>query len=286
LFHGVIDANEYAIRNYTKKHVLRDEFEGIIAQLAKHGQPLTMDDVIELSEAKKPFPPRSFAITFDDGFANNHDIAAPILRDYNVPATFYVTTGFIENNLMSWIDQIEYCFELTQSGNVQFPWNDSPRVLRSVIDKMSLLDEIRYQVKRDVDVNVDSLVSEIFSQCGVAETKSSNDPLDQKMTWSQVASLDSDGLFSIGGHTHTHRVMSFLDETELEEEISLSLSLLRDNAGVGSRHYSYPEGLAHCYNNKVIAALTRHGVDCCPSAERGLNYQGENLFRLKRIMVG
>ena len=34
-------------------------------------------------------------------------LAAPILNDLNIPATFYITTDFITNNSMSWIDMIE-----------------------------------------------------------------------------------------------------------------------------------------------------------------------------------
>lgn len=37
----------------------------------------------------------SLSITFDDGYRNNYQVAAPILRRLNLPATFFVTTGFI-----------------------------------------------------------------------------------------------------------------------------------------------------------------------------------------------
>ena len=57
-------------------------------------------------------PRNAYAITFDDGFENNYSLAAPILDDFNLPATFYFSTDFIENNSMSWIDKIEYCVEL------------------------------------------------------------------------------------------------------------------------------------------------------------------------------
>ena len=41
-----------------------------------------------------PFPPNSFAITFDDGFENNLSVAAPLLSDLKIPLTIYITTNF------------------------------------------------------------------------------------------------------------------------------------------------------------------------------------------------
>lgn len=40
-------------------------------------------------------PPGLAALTFDDGMENNHTVALPILREYGIPATVYVTTGLI-----------------------------------------------------------------------------------------------------------------------------------------------------------------------------------------------
>ena len=287
LFHGVIERNIDEVRNYTGKHVLKDDFVQMIVDL-RHvgGHPVSMDDVIEYAAASKSFPPHSFAITFDDGFANNYDIAAPILVDYEVPAMFYVTTGFIEHNRMAWIDRIEYCFARADTGKLLLPWYEGPRSFCSRADKIQFLDDIRFHAKRDPQLNLDELVTDIFSQCRVAEIWSSPDPLDQKMKWNQIAELNRDTNFQVGGHTHTHRILSFLKPDELEEEVSLSLRLLREKSGIDPKHYSYPEGLAHCYNDQVIDVLARHGVVCCPTAEHGLNDGGENLFHLKRIMVG
>ncbi len=43
-------------------------------------------------------------ITFDDGYRDNYQIAAPILRKLDLPATFYVVTRFIESSVVPWWD--------------------------------------------------------------------------------------------------------------------------------------------------------------------------------------
>ena len=285
LFHGVVEKSTYQIRNYTNKHLPKDTFAGVIRELCSKGYPLSMEEAIWHQKNHKPFPPRAFAVTFDDGFENNFTIAAPILAEANVPALFYVTTGFIEYNSMSWIDRIEYCLEIHSGGELKLPWSEGMHQFQSPADKIRLLEEIRLNVKNDPDINVESLVDSIFVQCQIEPVVQSKDPLDKKMSWQQVRELNESPNFMVGGHSHTHAVMSFLSRDDLEFEIATSLGLLQDRAGVMPRHYSYPEGLAHCYSPEVIEALKNHGVICCPTAIDGVNMFFDDLFELKRIML-
>ena len=80
LFHGVIDKNPFKIRNYTKKHLLEEEFEEVLDDLSSKGTCISLDEVYSLSKKKLDFKDYSYSITFDDGFYNNFKIAAPILK--------------------------------------------------------------------------------------------------------------------------------------------------------------------------------------------------------------
>ena len=120
LFHGVVRQSRYAVRNYTGKHMERDRFCRIIEGLKNAGSALSMDDVVDHCQSGRPFPRRAFAMTFDDGFENNVSIAASILKELSVPASFYITSSFVEHNAMSWIDRIEHSLEEVSSGLLQF----------------------------------------------------------------------------------------------------------------------------------------------------------------------
>lgn len=286
LFHGVIEKQTHAVRNYTGKHIHADLFKRCIRQLSAKGNPLTMDHVLEACRAQAPLPSKSFAVTFDDGFANNISVAAPILADHGVPATIYVTTGFIENNGMSWIDRIEYAVEQAPPQTLEVPWAKEAFALSSSGTRIAFLDAVRGHVKNDPLCNANAFADGLCARLGVEGDIDGSDPLDRKMTWEQVRELHAHDLFTIGGHSHSHAILSFLSPAQLARELDTSLALLQSKAGVGPTHYSYPEGLAHCYSQQVIDELKQRGVKCCPTAIAGVNHSGEDAFHLKRVMVG
>lgn len=286
LFHGVVERNDYLVRNYTGKHLSKDDFASTLAALKADGAPISLDELVDHVENGTPLPPRAFAITFDDGFLNNLTVAAPVLADFHIPATFYVTSGFIAGNVMSWIDRIEWAVEKTLpkgGGSLALPWGQSG--FTDPASARVMLSEIRRRVKSDPAVDPHAIADVAQEQLGLPITVASADPLDQKMAWKEVADLAAGPGFIVGGHSHSHAILSFLAPDDLEFEIATSLAMLRDEAGVTTKHYSYPEGLAHCYSDQVIQSLQRHGIVCSPSAEDGVNHDPMDLFRLKRIFV-
>lgn len=289
LFHGVVERTDHRVRNYNRKHLAAAEFRAVIEGLKARGPALGMDEVIDHHRTGRPFPDHAFAVTFDDGFANNLTVAAPILRDLDVPATVYVTTDFIDHNRMSWIDRIEWAFEtMCDAGrtvSIELPWDATPRRATDPAEMRNLLDDIRANVKSGGRIDGDALATDIQGQLDLPETWSTDDPLDRKLTWDQTRDLATDPLFTLGGHTHSHAVLSFLDDDALADELDTSLAMLRDRAGIGPTHYAYPEGLAHCYSAGVIDALKARGVVCCPSAIAGINDAATDLFDLRRILV-
>ena len=284
LFHGVIPRHRHEVRNYTKKHIEASDFRSIIEELCGAGSPVSMSQIVKATETGKKLPPRAFAITFDDGFENNYSVAVPILKEYSVPAAFYITTKFVMENETSWIDRIEHAFEMSDDVELDIEKHAFFGGARSKEEKIELLNEIRKFVKSKCDIDPYEFAKEVCSELGMTKLELDDD-LDRMMSWEQIAELHGDQSFTIGGHGHTHRIMSYLNSAELNDEISLSLSILEDRLGAEIYHYSYPEGLAHCYSSEVIDNLKGSGIVCSPTAEQGVNRIGDDLFRLKRIMV-
>jgi peptidoglycan/xylan/chitin deacetylase (PgdA/CDA1 family) len=284
LFHGVIERQQHQVRNYTRKHLPVADFEAMLEGVGRAGRAMSMDDVVGICRSGESFPKGAFAITFDDGFENNLTVARPVLSRLGIPATVYVTSGFIDENAMSWIDRIEYAMELVSTGVLTLPWSEGSVSFTTTAEKIAVLGDIRTHVKSMPDLDVDAFVSGVFRQLNMEEVRSSTEQLDQKMTWDQVREWCGDG-FSVGGHSHSHAILSFLSPSELAREIDVSLKMLSEKAGIVTPHYSYPEGLAHCYSDSVIRMLKARGITCCPTAIDGINQPGADPFHLRRVMV-
>src|SRR5262245_41693770 len=71
-----------------------DLFRRGLGRLYEHGyRTLPLSDVVDRLQRGAPFPPRSFVITFDDGYRTVHDEAFPVLKEYGFSATVFLTVG-------------------------------------------------------------------------------------------------------------------------------------------------------------------------------------------------
>lgn len=283
LFHGVIEQQTHPVRNYLGKHLEQVHFAAMLQKLLEHGKPMSLDQVMTCREAGEPLPARSFVVTFDDGFENNYSIAAPILRRLGIPAMFYVTTSFINDNRMSWIDRIEHAIENAQREDLKLPWLKTPTRIASTAGKIAALEIIRAKIKSDRTIDVEAVIASIFEQANVDFCDQGDGQLDRKMTWGQVRELSRDPLFSIGGHGHRHSILSFLNDNELSSELDAGMDAFRQE-GLDVRDYAYPEGLSHCFSDAVVDALRQRGVRSAVTAIPGVNTVETSPFKLHRIM--
>jgi len=79
-------------------------FEQICQWLAGWFRVLPLDEAARLLRQGR-LPSRALAITFDDGYADNCTVAAPLLQRHSLPCSFFVATGFLDGGRM-WNDTL------------------------------------------------------------------------------------------------------------------------------------------------------------------------------------
>jgi peptidoglycan/xylan/chitin deacetylase (PgdA/CDA1 family) len=286
LFHGVTPRTQYGVRNYTGKHLAKDSFVDIIRHLVARGHPASMDDLLAHVTGVEPCPARSFVITFDDGFWNNASVAAPVLSDFGVPATFYVTTDFIDLDAMSWVDRIEAAVASTALTEVTCPHPvEGTHRIATTDDQIRFMSLVRLGVKGDPRTDADQFADHLVELLLGGRVADTVEVLDRKLSWDNVRQLEADPLFMVGGHGRTHRILGYLDPAEMRMELVHCIKQLRIQGGARAEHFSYPEGFVGSYTTELIDTLGELSVTTGVTTESGTNGRGQDPMALRRFFV-
>lgn len=287
LYHGVTSAESVGIENYSKKHIDKDSFVSQMKFIKKKCNVVSMDEIIEIFENNKEISPNTVAVTFDDGFKNNYTDAAPVLEEFNIPSTFYITSGIINTDIMFWVDKLEDCINLCKKDKISIHLDEKREFyLRNKEDKINALNEIKTFCKKNNKTVKNIVIQDVIESTEVKPNVNHSENY-KKLDWNELNLMNNNDLFTIGGHSLYHDILSQIKNTsKLELDIELSLNLLKYHLDTEIIHYSYPEGQSNHYNEEVIRILKQNGVICCPSAIDGVNSLKDDLFNLKRIMVG
>lgn len=226
-------------------------------------------------------PERALAITFDDGYADNRHVAMPILQSFGLPATVFVTTGFVDGGCM-WNDIVIEAFRRTahsavdlqdllpEAGAKAFPLGS---VLQRRIALEGVIAAVKYfEVERRLD-----LVRRIAERLEVKV------PTDLMMTSSEVAELRGGGL-QVGAHTVTHPILAKLSRDDMHHEMKQSKDFLERLLGERVGMFAYPNGIpGHDYDERAVALAREVGFDAAVTTARGAASRRSDLFQIPRF---
>ncbi|HKS56444.1 MAG TPA: polysaccharide deacetylase family protein [Steroidobacteraceae bacterium] len=238
-------------------------------------------NVLPLSEAAErlqrgALPSRAACITFDDGYANNLTVAAPILAQRELPATVFIATDFIGGGRM-WNDTlIEVVrratgeLDLTSFGLARYP-------LTSHAERRSSLEAILGAIKYQEPAERLRTVERIAERAGIEL------PNDLMMSEAQIRALHAGGV-EIGAHTQTHPILTRIDESAAAAEIRSSKRILEDIIAAPVRTFAYPNGRPQRdYARRDVALVKAAGFDAAVSTAWGCARASADVHQLPRI---
>jgi peptidoglycan/xylan/chitin deacetylase (PgdA/CDA1 family) len=252
-------------------------FERIVAFIARHFHVLPMADAAALLAAGK-LPAAAACITFDDGYADNLTIAAPILRRYDATATIFVSTAFIGGGRM-WNDSVIEAVRAAPTGELD--WRDFDLGLAHVDDVASrkqLIDATLPMLKYMDSASRAAIANEMAQRCGVQAQPS------LMLSRSQILECRALG-FDIGGHTVEHPILSRLSDQDAAAEVEDGRAQLAEWLGEAPRAFAYPNGVpGRDYSARDVALVRRAGYACAVSTARGAATRFSDPYQLPRYM--
>jgi peptidoglycan/xylan/chitin deacetylase (PgdA/CDA1 family) len=287
LYHGVTRIESKGIENFSKKHIHEKIFFKQMKYLKKNFNVISMNEITYCNKNKIKLPKKSIAITFDDGFHNNFSVATPILNDLNLPCTFYICPGVIGTKNMFWVDEIEDCINLTQKRFIKIDLGKKTYsfALTTKKKKIDSINKIKFFCKLSPSLTKDKIINQLIDETQIIPNVNHSKNY-AKANWKQVREVAKNDLFCIGGHSMNHDILSRQKKNEVSKDIEKSIKVISKRIKQKITHYSYPEGQKDHYNNRIINILKKNEIECCPSAMFGQNEDFENLFHLKRIIIG
>lgn len=187
----------------------------------------------------RTLPSRALAITFDDGYADNHDIAMTVLRKHGLTATFFIATGFLDGGRM-WNDTVIESIRHTKlreldlaslgvSGMRPVVPLDCLEAKRSAIDH--LIACFKY-----LPIDRRLALTQQLAQLANVEP-----PSDLMMRADQVRGLLGGGM-QVGAHTVSHPILSTLNDSDAQREIVEGKKRLQEILGQSVTLFAYPNG--------------------------------------------
>lgn len=273
IFHRVLPARDPLFPD--EMHAAR--FDGLMRLVARGFNVLTLGAALAARDAGR-LPPRALTITFDDGYADNAEIALPALQRHGLKATFFVATGFLDGGRMFNDSVIETLrrvraerIDLSDFGLGSLP-------LMTVQQRGAAINAMLQKIKYLGLQEREAAITRLHHVAGHPEL-----PDDLMMRSDQVQLLRQAGM-EVGGHTVRHPILCVLPDAEAEAEIAQGRSQLQSLIDSPVEVFAYPNGWpGQDYDDRHVAMVRRLGFRGAVSTAPGTVVHCSDRFQLPRF---
>lgn len=230
----------------------------------------------------------SLVVTFDDGYADNLLEALPILEEFNIPATFFVTAGKVGSLDEFWWDELERlillpvqlppeCTLVTKDGN------KFTRFSRNLSERIKLYVAVhRLICGCGMPAECVNLLAQLRSWASLpAEGRGTHRPLSH----AELATLAAHPLATIGAHSMSHLPLSRLMTTEQQADFTQSRNLLQNWLDREIKVCSYPFGTKKDFTPQTIEVAREAGFSKAAANFPGQWHGWTHPFKIPRQLV-
>jgi len=250
----------------------------------RHYSVITCEHLLSWLRGEKDLPRHPLVITFDDGYSDNLAFAYPILKERNLPAIIFLTTGFIGGDLPFYWDYVAYLFSHTQQISARLPitgeaaWTtaaEREKVMISWVDCVKKLPEAeRRQAVSEIAAVLDVRVPErVFSNL--------------YLTWEQIRMMDQNNI-EFGAHTVNHPILTRISRDGVQEEVNKSKQQIENEIQRPISTFAYPNGQRSDFSDEVISIVREAGIEIAFTLLPGptqIKVVRENPLAIRRIFL-
>ena len=243
----VSDDDILHVKHLYKYKTIR-QFKKDMDFLLTNYSPMGLLDVLNCTKTGQHMPERAFLLTFDDGFREIYDIVAPILLEKGIPATFFVTSSFLDNRELCYQHKASLLVEKIREGISPATEGEVKRILMGIGLSFSQLSEGVLKV----DYRRREVLDRIY-QVLLVDFQGYLNEKQPYLTSGQVKKLIDRG-FTIGAHSIDHPYYAALSLVEQLEQTLVSVKQIRENFGLDYGAFAFPHndtGVSQEFFNNV-----------------------------------
>jgi peptidoglycan/xylan/chitin deacetylase (PgdA/CDA1 family) len=267
------------------RQVFSTDEEGLEQQiriLRRKADILHPEEAFGLIERGLPLKRPAVLLTFDDGYLDNYTRAVPVLEACRAPAVFFLVTSYLENpHQVPWWDRIAFLARCCIGRTIEM------RVPRTFVRVMTeedadeviaeLLGIFRGEVQDEA-----AFMAELEANAGGADVAGEGRLF---MTWAEAREAQDHGI-TIGLHTHSHHILSRLDEAGQRRELADSRALMTERLGLDCRVLAYPVGTPTAFGPATKRIAREEGYRCAFAFAGGTNSPGAvDPFEVRRVSL-
>lgn len=270
-----------------------EAFRAQVEAIARRLRVLTLDEAVDRLATPGPWREPAALITFDDGYRDNFEVAAPILRGLGVPATFFLPTAFLDAPRLPWWDRVACVLKQTRVRRLELPRGvdgDGRPPLAIDLDAMPRSEAIRRVIDAFLEETIPDGPWFLDRMAERAEVAIDDEAMGRALftDWGQVRErTGGDSGLSVGSHGHSHRKLAGLDAESQRRELAGSRQILRERLGREIAALAYPYGWPGAFTAETKRIAAEAGYRVAFAAIEGFNRPGSvDPFEVRRLNVG
>lgn len=214
-------------------------FRRQIEFLRRHYKVVALSDFLAALRGETNLPEKAALITFDDGLRNNYTVAYPLLQEFGLPATIFLTSDFIGSERLLWPDEL---LLLLKRAAEKKKWQEVPEPARRELQKGRLSSAFNALVeilKRSGEERREDVLERLRQ--GEPPTAANFQDFGL-LAWPEILEMSHSGLVEFGVHTARHSILTDLPREKWEAELLRPKVEIEKKLGCQVAAFCYPNG--------------------------------------------
>jgi peptidoglycan/xylan/chitin deacetylase (PgdA/CDA1 family) len=270
--------------------IKRKTFEECLKYITQSYPVISMDFLSQNFDKWERIPDDRVVITFDDGWIDFHDTAYPILNRLKIPATVYLTTGFVSSECGYWQERLNSLLLQIVANKKVFSKKDDivsmPEINLKLKDLISKSEDTQIIFKfigylkkftHDIILKTISDLEDLLKEYSIII---SEDEHRSFVNWDEINSI-KDPNISFGSHTVNHPILTNEQTNVVKDETNKSKEVIEKETGRNVLHFCYPNGN---YDDGIKKIVSESYKSAC-TTKAGFVSKDSDIYGLNRIGI-